>query len=149
MRTSVAIVVATLLGSCGTGPPAPPVLDPAAAACVGSDTAGDWLVGRWQHPQSTLDIRRDGAALVFAWEREPGVVSPQWGEKAEANGRGRVTKISGCSVELQGHYTASPNTVIVGRELIFRLRLDRPGVLNGKWYGAGHTWMDTHWIKAK
>lgn len=128
--------------------PSPPTVDAAAGACAVAPTGGapgDWLIGRWTYPYNTYTIRRDAGALVYEWERAPGLQAEGWGEKAAASGAGRVTRLAGCVVEMEGIYTASTSAVTVGRGAQFRLTLVSPDTLRGEWFGAGGKWLPASW----
>ena len=141
------------LAGCASIAPVPTIVDASAGNCPIAETAdgvaGDWLVGRWTQSHSTLDIRREGPALVYEWTREAGMQSDYWGEKAAAGGRGQVIRLSSCSIEMTGAYTWSSSSAIIGRKMILHLSLDSPRTLRGRWYGAGERWLVTAWWKAE
>ena len=149
MKMRAVLMSVLLLNGCAVAATAPIVdasVRPCAASAAGT-APGDWLIGRWSHPYNTLVIRRQGPSLVFEWEREAGLVTERWGEKAPAKGQGQVTRIAGCAVDMNGSYVWSTTEAIVGREMIYRLALTEPTVLRGEWYGAGRTWLTVSWRK--
>ena len=149
-RIAVTVLLLPLLLSGCAVAPAAPVIDAAAGQCkvdTNVSAPGDWLLGRWTHPYNTLVIRREGNAIIYQWERVAGLVSREWGEKAAATGRGHVTRVAGCAVEMTGFYVWSSTQAIVGREMIYKLTLSTPTLLRGQWYGAGRTWLEVSWRK--
>lgn len=136
-----------LLVGCATAPTAPTVEAAAGSCAAGNGAPGDWLIGRWSHPYNILMIRREGTAIVYEWERKPGLVTERWGEKAPAKGQGQVTRIAGCEVEMKGSYTWSTTDKIVGQRMIYKLVLTAPNMLRGEWFGAGATWLSVSWLK--
>lgn len=147
MKRLVFLLLMAGISACATAP-APPAIDFAAGPCAVAPSAGapgDWLIGRWVYPYNTFTIRRDGGALVYQWERAPGLQAEGWGEKAAASGAGSVTRLAGCAVELEGIYTASTSSATVGRGARYRLTLADPDTLRGEWIGAGRTWLAVSW----
>ena len=151
MKIRAAVLIFLLSGGCAVTPTAP-VVDAAAGPCAvnaGGGAPGDWLIGRWSQPHNSLVIRRQGPTLVYEWEREPGVMTERWGEKAPARGEGQVTRIAGCSVEMSGAYVWSTTDAIIGREMTYKLALTESTVLQGEWYGAGYSWLRAFWRKVE
>lgn len=151
MKRRTAPILFLLLSGCAVAPSAP-IVDAAVAPCempAKGSAPGDWLIGRWTHPYNSLMIRRDGYAILYDWERVAGLVSSEWGDKAPATGQGHVTRIAGCAVEMNGSYVWSSTRAPVGREMIYKLKLSAPGLLQGQWYGAGRTWLDVAWRRGE
>ena len=84
---------------------------------------------------------------MYAWERHPGLRTKRWGEKAAAKGRGQVTRLAGCAVEMKGLYVESASEAMVGREMFFKLSLLESNMMRGQWYGAGRIWLEVSWRK--
>jgi len=150
----VAALCAAALGGCaGSNLASAPVPDSANSRCAvtadASAARGDWLIGSWSHPNSRLDMVRDGEVIRWRWERDPGVVTVRWGAKSKAAAEGTVTQLSGCAAVMKGVYTESTTSVQVGRPMEHRLSLVSPTRLEGTWYGAGREWLPVSWTQAR
>jgi hypothetical protein len=113
----------------------------------------DWMVGSWQtRDQAVLTFHRDGPSLTWDYTRPPAVITQRWGEKAPAEARGTVSRIEGCRIELDGHYTAyaaiSPrDRGAVGERMIYRLTYDGASRLVGRGSGHGREWFDIGFVR--
>jgi len=119
-----------------------------AAECAAPPDA--WLLGEWGMSHTKVVFRRAGKDIVWDYLREPGAVSPRWGEKQPATATGTVTRVQGCEIEMKGRYTSYGGTQkAVGTSMQYVVTFDGAGMLQGKGLGFGKEWFETRWIKAR
>lgn len=114
----------------------------------------DWLVGTWQAASEvqTLVVRRDGAELVWTYDRKAGVRSEKWGNKVPAAGAGTVESLNGCRAILKGHYTrydgpGQRGRPPVGSPMEWKFLQTAPGVVTSEGLGYGREPFRLRWRK--
>ena len=115
----------------------------------------DWLVGSWEAAidAQTLVVRRNGATLVWTYDRKAGVTSDRWGEKVAASGSGTVDALDGCRAILRGHYTrfdgpGQQGRPPVGSPMEWKLLLTGAGVIASEGLGYGREAFRLRWHKS-
>lgn len=111
-------------------------------------------MGKWHSTKTTVVIQRESNALAWTYDREEGLATERWGEKAAAKAAGRVEKIEGCKAILKGAYTAyygrgSTSRPAVGWPMEYIVELSAPGLLIGEGIGYGREPFRVMWRKAE
>lgn len=121
--------------------------------CDGVTPEG-WLAGTWQAASDlqTLVVRRDGAKLVWTYDRKAGVRSEKWGDKVAAAGSGTVETLDGCRAILKGHYTrydgpGQRSRPPVGSPMEWKFLQTAPGVVTSEGLGYGRQPFLLRWRK--
>ena len=115
----------------------------------------DWLVGAWEAgaDTQTLVVRRDGARLVWTYDRKAGVTSDRWGAKVVASGSGTVDALDDCRAILRGHYTRFDGSGKTGQQTVgspmeWKFLLTGPGVVASEGLGYGREAFHLRWRKS-
>ena len=110
-----------------------------------------WLVGTWEAATDvqTLVVSRDGATLVWTYDRKAGVTSERWGDKVAAGGSGTVDALVGCRAVLKGSYTrfdgpGQRGRPPVGSPMEWKFLQTAPGVVSSEGLGYGR---ETFWLR--
>lgn len=113
-----------------------------------------WLVGTWEAARDvqTLVVRRDGATLVWTYDRKAGVKSERWGDKVAAGGSGTVDALDGCRAILKGRYTrfdgpGQRGRPPVGSPMEWKFLQTGPGVVSAEGLGYGQEKFQLRWRK--
>ncbi len=114
-----------------------------ALQCPTADTSlarQRWLNARWTNTYYQFRLQEKDGDWTFDLSRvrHPTV---RWGEKPAARMAGKVTRISACTIELEGTYVESESSYQLGKAFRYHATLDG-NLLTGKMFGAGREWLD-------
>ncbi len=155
---ALALALVASLSIVGCGQPGKTGLAALPSGAMAKDCDGVapevWLVGAWEAATEaqTLVVRRDGATLVWTYDRKAGVTSDRWGEKVAASGSGTVDALGGCRAILKGHYTrfdgpGERGRPAVGSSMEWKFLLTGPGVVASEGLGYGREAFRLRWHK--
>lgn len=107
-----------------------------------------WLAGGWGAQNTRVTIQASDGTFTWEYTRDPGATSERWGLKEPAKAYGTVSRINGCEIDLDGHYTAYGGTPrAVGSPMTYRMKYDGSRILAGTGLGWGRETFQVRWSK--
>ncbi|MGQ0711418.1 MAG: hypothetical protein ACT4NV_16930 [Rhodoferax sp.] len=137
----VCVGVLGVLGACASPAATTEWIGSAPCAPIDAQAARQrWLDARWTNTYYQFRLQEKDGDWTFDLSRvrHP---SARWGEKPAARMAGSVTRISACTLELEGTYVESESSYQLGKAFRYHATLEG-NVLSGKMFGAGQEWLE-------